>query len=163
MKAIHDACIKSDLNSSTTGSALSMASIRTLIQENTISVSNTMESKQKDSKFPLGLEDKPVSKRKAFNNLSSNHKCLILNMHSDGSSILSSVCETCLDILHTKTGPDVVNFLTCLLSNENFVLARAIVHNLGHAQVFSKISSKINNVSPFYVHLCSQRNVKGVN
>ena len=140
-----------------------MDTIKTLIQENTMSILKMWELQSKDAHLPLAPEDKLVSKKRAFEKLSSNHQRLILNMHSDGSSVPSQACTTCIDILHAKTGPNVVNFLTCLLSNEDFALARGMPHNLGHAQVFSKTPSEIDNVSPFYVHLRSQRTVKGVN
>ena len=95
--------------------------------------------------------------------MSSNHQQLLLFMHSDGSSIPSQICDSCIDILHAKTGPNVINLLTCLLNNEDFALARGMAHNLGHAQVFSKTPSDIDNVSPFYVHLRSNSTVKSVN
>ena len=130
-----------------------MDSIRTLLQENTKSVMKMLELRSQDLKLPLASEDKPVSRKSAFDRLSSNHQKLILHMHSDGSSIPDKSCESCLDILHAKTGPNVINFLTCFLSNEDFALSRGMAHNLGHAQVFSKTPSEIDNVSPFYVHI----------
>ena len=143
VKTLHDLHIGDEIVAQEK-SDLSIDTIKTLIQENTMSILKMWELQSKDAHLPLAPEDKLVSKKRDFEKLSSNHQRLILIMHSDGSSVPSQACTTCIDILHAKTGPNVVNFLTCLLSNEDFALARGMAHNLGHAQVFSKTPSEID-------------------
>ena len=144
---------------------LDMTDIQTIITATTLSILKSIKADSSYITLPLAEEDKlPVSKiDRAFLIPSDEHRKLILHIHSDGSTIPDSSCQTYLDILIAKSGAHVANYYIYQLINEDFSISKGLAHNLGHGQVYSLDPFTIKNVSPFYIHIKSLASTKGVN
>ena len=154
VKELHANCLCKGVDSS--DSSFSIEKIQSIIEATTAAVMKTIDLSQKEVHLPLVPSEKEDSKKcKAFTNLDDTRKNLILNLHSDGVSIPSSPCSTCLEILNNKSGPSVASYLNNQFIDEDFAVSKGMCHNLGHGHVFSPTPFEIKNVSPFYVHIRS--------
>ena len=154
VKELHSNCLDSGTES--TDTSLTIDKIQSIIEATTAAVMKTIDLSQKEVHLPPTSSEKEKSKKgKAFMNLDETRKNLILNLHSDGISIPSSPCSTCLEILTNKSGPSVASYLNNQFIDEDFAVSKGMCHNLGHGHVFSPTPFEIKNVSPFYVHIRS--------
>mgnify|MGYP003331564764 FL=1 len=154
VKELHSNCLFKVVESAE--SSFSIEKIQSIIEATTAAVMKTIDLSQKEVHLPLVSSEKEDSKKyKAFANLDDTRKNLILNLHSDGVTIPSSPCSTCLEILNNKSGPSVASYLNNLFIDEDFAVSKGMCHNLGHGHVFSPTPFEIKNVSPFYVHIRS--------
>ena len=154
VKELHSNCLCGVVESADT--SFSIDKIQSIIEATTAAVMKTIDLSQKEIYLPLVSSEKEDSKKSnAFVNLDETRKNLILNLHSDGVSIPSSPCSTCLEILNSKSGPSVASYLNNQFIDEDFAVSKGMCHNLGHGHVFSPTPFEIKNVSPFYVHIRS--------
>ena len=156
VKQLHRDCLSHHEDSpATTDSTLSMEKIQSIIESTTAAVMKSISLSTKEHRLPLAAEEKEDKKSKAFSNLDSTKKNLILNLHSDGAIIPVIPCQTCLEILNGKSGPNVASYFTNQFIDEDFAISKGMCHNLGHGHVFSSSPFEIKNVSIFFVHIRS--------